>query len=209
MTIVKAGTTNPNAVEVITTGFTESTTENYLLDAGALYYDLEYDSTTKKFKGVPFAATVGGIKIKIGVKLRQPKVDGLLVDVEGNDVIESSEGSIECTAKEFKDTVIEASLHADEDTTETVEGYKKFKGRNKITDKDYRKVGFVGKVSGYDTPLIVIFHKAINTAGFDIDTKDKDEAGIPFKFEARADKTKPTDYQGWYEIYAPVKVVTP
>lgn len=201
-----AGSTNPAAVEVKTTGLTADTTENYLLDAGALYYDLEYDDTSKKWKGVPFAATVGGVKINIAIELRQPAVDGLLVNVEGNDVINSASGTIECTAKEFKDSVIESSLHGD--VTAGGDGYKILKGRNRITSADYRKIGFVGKVSGYDTPLIVIFHKAINTAGFSIETKDKDESGIPFKFEARADKDKPEDFQGWYEIHIPIKTTT-
>lgn len=194
-----AGTTT--AVDVKTTGYNIDTSKNYLTNAGAIFANVKYDTATKKWQGIPLGATVGGLKFNIVAELRQPQVDGLLVSAKGNDVFNSMTATIEGSYKEFKQSTISNAAFADA----TQQGdYLVLRGRNDIKDSDYyENVGFIGKVTGYVDPLVIIIKNAINTSGLTGETKDKDESSIPFKFEARADADKPEDFNGVWEVWLP------
>lgn len=198
----------PNKIAIKTTGYRTDTAENYLLDAGAIFVNPSIETTTKEIHAETMGATVGGLKLNINVELRQPEVDGLLVNVKGNDVINSIEATLEGTFKEFATDTIGNAIHGDSQDATDLIGYKIIKGRNKISDSDYKDVLFVGTISGQQKPMVIWLKNCINTAGFSIETADKAESGIPFKFEARADKDKPTDYQGIYTLYVPNQTIT-
>lgn len=199
------------AIEVKTNGYTADTAKHYLLDAGALFKNITFDGVGEKYTGEPLGATVGGSKLNIKVGIRQPEVDGVLVKVKGNDVIESVEATLEGTFKEWRTDNIAAALFADVTTGDGVTApadYKIIKGHNTILSTDYvTNIGYVGKITGEAKPVIILLKNSLNTEGLSFDTKDKEEAGIPFKFEARADADKPEDYNGIWEIIYPVAVV--
>lgn len=195
------------ATELKTSGYTSETAERYLLNAGALFKNVKYNSEEQKYEGEPLGATVGGSKCNITINLRQPEVDGVLAKIKGNDLIESVEATIEGTLKEWKKENIAQALFADVaegNGTEDATGYKIITGRNEVLAKDYvENIAYVGKISGEDKPVIIILKNAINTNGLSFETKDKDEAGIPFKFEARADADKPEDVNKIWKIIYP------
>lgn len=192
---------------VKTNGYTPNTPKYYLLDAGAIFKNVAYNATSKKYEGDPVGATVEGSKLNISISLRQPSVDGVLTKVVGNDVIESVDATLECTLKEWKKENLANALFADVtagDGTKAPTGYKIIKGRNEILDSDYiTNIAYVGKISGEDEPVIIFLKNALNTAGLSVETKDKGEAGIPCKFEARADAENPEDYNSIWEIVYP------
>lgn len=201
------------AVEAVkTNGYSADAAKNYLLDSGALFKNVVFNETSGDFEGDPIGATVGGSKLTIAVNLRQPEVDGALAKVKGNDRIESVDATLEVTVKEWKKDNIANALFADisdPGATEAPTGYKLIKGRNEILSTDYvTNIGYVGKISGEDNPVIILLKNAINTAGLSFETKDKDEAGLSCKFEARADADKPEDFNGIWEIIYP-ETVTP
>lgn len=199
-----------SVTEVKTSGYTPETAKRYLLNAGALFKNVKYNTSSKKYEGEPLGATVGGSKCNITINLRQPEVDGVLVKVKGNDLIESVEATLEGTLKEWKKENITQALFADvaagngtDDATE----YKVIEGRNEVLNTDYiENIAYIGKISGEDKPVIIILKNAINTNGLSFETKDKDESGIPFKFEARADADKPEDVNKIWKILYPETV---
>ncbi|WP_238902671.1 hypothetical protein [Clostridium sp. YIM B02506] len=190
-----------------TSGYSANTSKYYLLNAGAIFKNVEYNATSGKYEGDPIGATTEGAKLNIAISLRQPEVDGVLTKVKGNDVIENIEATLECTLKEWKKENIANALFADVTAgngTTTPTGYKIIKGRNEILDSDYiTNIAYVGKISGENEPVIIFLKNALNTAGLSIETADKGEAGIPCKFEARADADKPEDYNSIWEIVYP------
>lgn len=199
------------AVNVKTNGYASTTPTNYLLDAGAMFKNITYDSVGGTYKGDPLGATVGGAKVKIKIGLRQPEVDGVLTPVKGNDVIESVEASIEGVLKEWGYANIASSLFADATTgdgTAAPADTKVIKGHNAIVTGDYAtNIGYIGKIAGHADPVIIILKNAINTEGLEFDSKDKTEAGIPFKYEARAAADKPDDFSDCWQIIYPNAVV--
>lgn len=200
------------ATDLKTTGYSSDTAKHYLLDSGAIFKNVTYNATSKKYTGEPLGATVGGSKLNISIGLRQPEVDGLLTEVKGNDVIESVKATLEGTLKEWKKENIANALFAnitDGDGTTAPTGYKIITGRNKVLDSDYvNNIAYVGKMAGETNPVIILLKNALNTAGLSVETKDKNEAGIPIKFEARADADKPDDYNGIWQIIYPETVTT-
>jgi len=195
----------PEAVK--TNGYSANTPKYYLLDAGAIFKNVVYNATSHKYEGDPIGATTEGAKLNIVTTFRQPPVDGVLTKVKGNDVIENIEATLECTLKEWKKENLANALFADittGDGTSAPTGYKILKGRNVILDSDYiSNIAYVGKISGEGEPVIIFLKNALNTAGLSIETKDKGEAGIPCKFEARADANKPEDYSSIWEMVYP------
>lgn len=198
------------AIEVKTNGYTADTAKRYLLDTGAIFKNVTYNSTSSKYEGEPLGATVGGAKCNILITLRQPEVDGLLAKVEGNDFIESVEANIEGVLKEWTKGNIAQALFADvaagDGTVDPVTA-QIITGRNEILSTDYvDNICYIGKIAGEEKPVIIMFKNAINTSGLAIETKDKTEAGIPFKFEARADADKPEDVNKIWKIIYPETV---
>ncbi|MCM8710540.1 hypothetical protein M2651_05805 [Clostridium sp. SYSU_GA19001] len=193
--------------EIKTNGYTADTAKHYLLNTGAIFKNVAYNTTSGKYEGEPLGATVGGAKFEIKVNLRQPEVDGVLAKVKGNDLIESVEATIEGTLKEWKKENISQALFGDITTGDGITAptnYKIITGRSTILPTDYvNNICYVGKISGEDKPVIIMLKNAINTSGLSFEAKDKDEAGIPFKFEARADSDKPEDINGIWEIIYP------
>lgn len=188
-------------------GYTSETAKNYLLNTGAIFKNVKYNSTIKKYEGDPLGATVGGAKCNIIITIRQPEVDGLLAKVKGNDLIESVEATLEGTLKEWKRENIEQALFANSekgDGTNDAAEYTIITGRNEVLDKDYvENICYIGKISGEDKPVIIMLKNAINTNSLSFETQDKNEAGIPFKFEARADADKPEDVNKIWKIIYP------
>lgn len=170
-------------------GYTADTPKRYLLNAGALVRNLEWDGTEQKWSYDTFGATSGGSKFTLKNNLRQVEVDGVFTTPVGGDMIESSEGTFEVNVIEHTRDNIKMSLFANsiESTgTDYPEGYDVITPKQKIEATDYVKnLGYIGTISGSDKPIIIIMANAICTSGLEIEVKDKSESVVTLTFDAR------------------------
>lgn len=170
-------------------GYTADTPKRYLLNAGALVRNLEWDGATHKWSYDEFGATSGGSKLTLKNNLRQVEVDGVFTTPVGGDMIESSEGTFEVNVIEHTRDNIKMALFANsaESTgTNYPDGYDVITPKQKIETSDYVKnLGYIGTISGSDKPIIIIMSNAICTSGLEIEVKDKSESVVTLKFDAR------------------------
>ena len=150
-------------------GYTADTPKRYLLNAGALVRNLEWDGTEQKWSYDTFGATSGGSKFTLKNNLRQVEVDGVFTTPVGGDMIESLfANSTESTGTDYPD------------------GYDVITPKQKIEATDYVKnLGYIGTISGSDKPIIIIMANAICTSGLEIEVKDKSESVVTLTFDAR------------------------
>jgi hypothetical protein len=188
-------------------GYTADTPKRYLLNAGAVVFNLEWDSTAKKWSYDPLGATSGGSKLSLKNNLRQVEVDGVFTTPVGGDMIESSEGTFEINVIEHTRENIRMALFANstESTgTDFPEGYDVITPKQKIEATDYiRNLGYIGTISGSDKPVIIIMEHAICTSGLELEVKDKAESIYPLTFAAR------TPIDDISTMSLPVKILMP
>lgn len=59
------------------TGYTKNTPKSYIVNAGAVYKNLTWNTESQKWEGELFGATSGGNKLTIEQNYRQIEVDGV------------------------------------------------------------------------------------------------------------------------------------
>ncbi len=189
------------------TGYTKSTPLHYLVDAGAIYKNLEYDSSTKTWKGELLGATHDGNKITIEQEYRKIEIDGVFVDAVGQKVLQSSVGKLEVNVKEITVENLRLAINGtvrSAEENEAPEGYKVIEGKGKLENNDYIKnLGLVGTITGSDQPIIVILDNALCVSGLEGETKDDDEMVITMEFQAHADADQVADRKLPARIYFP------
>lgn len=174
------------------TAYQSDTPKKYLVDAATLYKNISYDATTGNFTGELIGATNGGIEIDLEQKYRDVEVDGTYwTPVKGNKVLSSTIASAKTSIKEFTAETLRLSINGDsqlnQDPNVAPEGYSIVTGKRYVEDSDYiENLGMVGKLSGTEKPIIVIFDNCLATAGAKIKTEDDKEAEIPVEFTAHA-----------------------
>lgn len=171
------------------TGFSEKTSENYIINAGTIYTNLTYDETLG-FQGELHGATSGGVTVTIEQEYRTIEVDGAgHVALKGNKALESAMASITSNMKEITAETIRRSLNGQttEATTEAPAGYKIVESKRYLEDTDYLdNIAVVGTLSGTNEPVIVILDNALCTSGFNVEMVDNDEAVVEQTYEAHA-----------------------
>lgn len=173
-----------------TTGYTKSTPLHYMVDAGAIYKNLEFDNLTNEWKGELLGATHEGNKITIEQEYRTIEVDGVHVDAVGQKVLQTSKAMLEVNVKEITAENLRLAINgtvreAGED--EAPEGYQVIEGKGKLENTDYIKnLGLVGTLTGSEQPIIIILDNALCTSGLEGETKDDDELVITMEFKAHA-----------------------
>lgn len=147
------------------TAYQSDTPKKYLIDAATLYKNLTFDATTQLFSGELIGATNGGIEIDLEQKYRDVEVDGTYwTTVKGNKVLSSTSASAKTSIKEFTAETLRLSINGEAklvtDPNEAPTGYSVVTGKRYVEDADYiDNVGMVGKLSGTNKPIIVIFDK--------------------------------------------------
>lgn len=194
-------------VAVTRTGYSEDTPKYYLIHSASLWADVAYNQATGVFEGVRIGATVGGVKVTIEPKIRQVEVDGVLVPAVGQDVLDGisaiAEGTVkEVTAKVLATAILGTARAADAD--EAPSGYTVIEPDSAITDASYcENIAIVGQLAGSTKPIIAILYNAINTGGLKLETKDKGEAGVALKLEARSPASSVEDPSGAVKLFFP------
>ncbi|HEL2058774.1 TPA: hypothetical protein TY417_000041 [Streptococcus suis] len=179
------------------TGYTKNTPKSYIVNAGAVYKNLTWNTETQKWEGELFGATSGGNKLTIEQNYRQIEVDGVFTAAVGQKVLESQGAKLEINAKELTAENIRMAING---VIEQGDGQKAPATSKVITSKgelkktDYiTNLGLVGNLSGANEPIIVILDNALCVSGLEFETKDNDEAVITMTFEAHANEEQIDD----------------
>ncbi|MFX3677349.1 hypothetical protein ACJBXH_05885 [Streptococcus suis] len=179
------------------TGYTKNTPKSYIVNAGAVYKNLTWNTETQKWEGELFGATSGGNKLTIEQNYRQIEVDGVFTAAVGQKVLESQGAKLEINAKELTAENIRMAING---VIERGDGQKVPATSKVITAKgelkktDYiTNLGLVGNLSGTNEPIIVILDNALCVSGLEFETKDNDEAVITMTFEAHANEEQIDD----------------
>lgn len=163
-------------------GITEKTPQNLIFGAGSIYKNLDVNTMT----GTILGATSGGCKLEIKPEYKDAELDGATVKVKGGTFKVGETASLEVNFTEFRSGVVVDSLHLVEDTSASVEGYKKFDTKEQLQPEDYLKnIAFVGTlVSGKQ--VIVVLDNAICLEGLEMEFKNKEQATWKGVFECTA-----------------------
>ncbi|MCH3962691.1 MAG: hypothetical protein LKE46_00215 [Clostridium sp.] len=178
------------------TGFTPSTPNHLLLDAGAVYKN--YGLPDEELLG----ATSGGNEFKIAPKLRQPKIDGLKSSyAKGMELITEVEVTLKTNMLEVtKDILVMALLGKVDESSN--DDYYVITGKATISIDDYiNNVALVARLSGSSTPVVIILKNALNTDGLDLKTEDDKDNTLPVTFTGHVDPYRPDDLP--YEVHFP------
>lgn len=173
--------------QVKTVGYNASVPDHLLLDAGAIYKNLTFDSLTGVFSGEALGATQGGNEFSFSQEMRSIEVDGAKGRVKGLQVIDSEEAVLtvnllEQTAANIKLAIAGSNL----DTSDV--NYDLITSKGKIEDTDYLdNIAYVGRVSGSAKPVVIILENALSIEGLNLKPEDKKETILPIKFAAHAD----------------------
>ena len=194
------------------TGYSANTPKHYLINAGAIYKNLEWNATggegsKGQWEGELLGATAGGNKVTIEQNYRVIEIDGVFTPAVGQKILESQTAKLETNVKELTAENIRLSINgkiADSDGVDAPTGYQVISGKAKLENTDYIKnLGIVGTMSGTDDPIIIIIDNALCTSGLDFETKDNDEAVISMTFEAHANEGQVDDLSLPCRIYFP------
>lgn len=194
-------------MKVTPKGYKKNTPLHYLIDAGAIYKNLEYDPLAEEWTGEPLGATAGGNSVVVEQEYREIEIDGVFTQAVGQKAIESSTAKLTANVKELTAENIRMAINgtlreADED--EAPEGYKVVEGKGQLECEDYIKnLGLVGTITGSSQPIIVILENAICTSGLEMETEDDDEAVIAMEFTGHAGAEDVADRKPPIKIYFP------
>lgn len=193
---------------VKTNAYTSKTPERYLLDAGAIYFNLQFDEEGLA-TGELMGATNGGNEFTLEQEMRDIEVDGVKGRSKGGTVIQSENANLTVNLKELTaDNIVRAIAGAtiDEDA---VPNYDVISSKGRIDMEDYAEnVAYVGRLSGNSKPVIIVLDNALSLEGFTVTTSDDDEATVPITFGAHYDADTTELGAAPYRIYWP-KEVTP
>ena len=172
------------------TGYTSSTSKNYVIDAATVYTGLTY-TELGGFTGTLHGATSGGVTVTIEQTYRDIDVDGTShMKVKGNKVLEAATATVTANVKEITAETIRKSLNGNLESANAIDaptGYKVITTKRYIEDADYlNNIAVVGRLSGTAEPVIFILDNALCTSGLELGTEDNNEAVIEQTYEAHA-----------------------
>lgn len=166
-------------------GFTATTAEKLLLDAGAYFKNFivgtdTFDSAVTA--GKLLGATQSGGNFSAIPTIRKIEIDGVKGSARGLEVIDEWVITIVANIKEISEEAILNALATGTSIAGTT-GYKKITARNYILDTDYLdNVVWVGRLSGSLIPVIIVVKNALSIGGLTLNTADKAEATLTTTF---------------------------
>ena len=194
------------------TGYTATTPQHYLMDAGAVYRNLVFEEG--EWSGELLGATSDGSTLSIEIGYREIEVDGVKVATRGGEAVETATATLEVnvkeiTAKNYAKAIngrVRAALE-----TEAPAGYQVIESFAEVRDEDYDdNVAFVGTLSGSDQPFIAILRNTLVTSPAETEHADDDEATIAMTFKAHADHDDvEANRLPWLVFYPPLRGVEP
>jgi hypothetical protein len=192
---------------ISTVGVTQNTPQRMLLDAGAIYKNLQYDELSGEFTGELLGATSGGNEFVVEIEQRAPEIDGVKSRIKGLKFVNSHEAHLVVNLKEITAQNIKLAI-GPADVDESDENFDIVTGRTSIQDGDYLdNIAFVGRLSGNDKPVVIQLQNALSAEGFSLTAEDDNEAVIPITFHAHADFEDAQVGKTAYKVYYPKEVI--
>lgn len=169
-------------------GYTKTSSENFMINAGTIVINVEWDEESKSFTGTPLGATSDGTKVNIEQKYRKITVDGTThVDVQGLWVLDEAHATVGAKLKELTASNLALGLNGETKESTEYQGYTEIKSKRYLEEGDYIKnMAVVGKLTGSDKPIIILLDNVLTTSAFALETKDGDEAAIDYEGTANA-----------------------
>lgn len=185
-------------------GYTKTSSENFMINAGTIVINVEWDEATKSFTGTPLGATSDGTKVNIEQKYRKIAVDGTThVDVQGLWVLDEAHATVGAKLKELTASNLALGLNGQSQESTEYDGYTEIKSKRYLEEGDYIKnMAVVGKLTGSDKSIIILLDNVLTTSAFALETKDGDEAAIDYEGTANAsfEQLKNNDFP-WKILY--------
>lgn len=169
-------------------GYTKTSSENFMINAGTIVVNVEWDEASKSFTGTPLGATSDGTKVNIEQKYRKIAVDGTgHVDVQGLWVLDEAHATVGAKLKELTAENMALGLNGTKNESAEYDGYTEIKSKRYLEEGDYIKnMAIVGKLTGSEKPIIILLDNVLTTSAFALETKDGDEAAIDYEGTANA-----------------------
>lgn len=176
----------------IYSGFTATTAEKLLLDAGAFFKNFVVGTDTYESAvtaGKLLGATQGGGTFSAVPTIRRIEIDGVKGAAKGLEAIDEWVVTITANMKEISENILVTALGAGSSAAGTT-GYKEITAKNYVDLTDYlTNVTWVGKLSGEALPVIIVVKNALSTGGLTLATADKAEAVLSVTFTGHYDST--------------------
>jgi hypothetical protein len=173
-----------------TTGLTETSTQNFVVDAGAVYLNL--GETGERLLG----ATQGGSTFSIEQDVKVIDIDGTRGNTKGaRRIITSNAGlkvsMLEMTTANLLLAITGASATNWTDPTTvgaTAPTHDQIRRTRNLSELDYlTNIALVGKVSGTDQNIICMLYNALNDNKLEMKMEDKNEMTLEITFSAHYD----------------------
>lgn len=196
------------------TGYTASTPQHYLLDAGAIYKNLTFTPGSSEedgeWDGELLGATAEGSTLTIEPTYRVIEVDGPKGPTKGGRALEEYVAGLEANVKEITAENYRLSVNGtirDAEADEAPAGYQVIEGKDYIEESDYEEnIAYVGTLSGSDQPFIAILENPFVTSASEAEFADDSEAVIAMNFEASADADDvAAGRQPWKIFFPPLR----
>lgn len=190
------------------TGFTATTPDALLLDAGAYFKNFRigidtFDSAVLAGKLV--GATSGGGTFAAVPEVRQIPIDGIKGDAKGMTVFDGWKVTIMANIKEVTADTIRMSLGASS-IEDGPTGYNKIRAANEVKLYDYiDNITWVGRLSGSKQPVVIVVENALATGGITLNMADKSEGLLATTFTGHYDLTDNNSPP--FAVYYPKKIV--
>ena len=188
------------------TGFSTDTANKFIVNAGAVYKNLNW-AEPGGWTGERLGATAGGNTVTIANEFREIEIDGTFSKYVGQKVLVSSDATLTTNVKEIDADVIKLAIMGsitDSAGSDAPIGYDVITGKSKVEAEDYLgNIALVGELSGSDQPVIIILDNALCTSGLDLSMTDDSESVIAMTFEAHADADQVADRTLPARIYLP------
>ncbi|MGJ9384254.1 hypothetical protein [Salipaludibacillus sp. CF4.18] len=186
-----------------TNGLRTETAQNLVLDAGAIYKNLEYDELTGEFTGTALGATSGGNEFTAELEIRESEIDGKKTGVKGLEFIDSHNAQLVVNLKEVTAENIKLGIGA-ADIDDTDENFQLITPRTVFKLDDYvENIAFVGRLSGSQRPVVIVIENALSMEGLSLTAEDNNEAIIPITFKGHLDSEEAGTDKAPYRIYYP------
>lgn len=173
-------------------GFTATTAEKLLLDAGAFFKNFVVGTDTFESAvaaGKLLGATQGGGTFSAVPTIRRIEIDGVKGAAKGLEAIDEWVVTLTANMKEISESILVTALGAGASAAGTA-GYKEITAKNYVGLTDYlTNVAWVGKLSGEALPVIIVVKNALSTGGLTLATADKAEAVLAVTFTGHYDST--------------------
>jgi len=192
-------------------GLNCSTPNNLVLDAGALYFNIDEtafthnppydDPVTQALAGATLAgATRGGATFETGKETRHVEVDGMRYPVMGLERIDGYTPTLTVTMIEMSAANLQRLLGSS--TATTLGNFTTIDLSAEIASTDYiTNVALVTTLSGSEDPVILVLRNVLMTESASLAFEDKSEAGIEATFTAHVSPCSP--YTSPVTLYVP------